>query len=153
MGGRSYCCYRRIDCGGCCRFEYNIDQVFLMVDRVFTTKLGLFQSLMVQGGTHNLNVTLKGYSKKFWGLLGQKAHKTQLITLDHPQRRFILNLMSHRQTYNPTCKPKQLPNRPLSFIGIIAHSAHNITKFSDSVILQNQVFALVVMLTLITQSL
>ena len=45
-------------------------------DRIFTTKLGLSQSLMVQEGTHNLNVTLKGYPKKFWGLLGQKAHKT-----------------------------------------------------------------------------
>ena len=34
---------------------------------------------MVQEGTHNLNVTLKGYPKKFWGLLGQKAHKTDMI--------------------------------------------------------------------------
>ena len=60
-------------------------------DRIFTTKLGLSQSLMVQEGTHNLNVTLKGYPKKFWGSFGQKTHKTQQITLFHPQqRRFIL---------------------------------------------------------------
>ena len=37
-------------------------------DGIFTTKLGLSQSLMVQEGTHNLNVTLKGYPKKFWRL-------------------------------------------------------------------------------------
>ena len=60
-------------------------------DRLFRTKLGLSQSLMVQEGTHNLNVTLKGYPKKFWGLFGQKAHKTQQITPFHPKRRFILN--------------------------------------------------------------
>ena len=36
---------------------------------------------MVQEGTHILNVTLKGYPKKFWCLFGQKAHKTQQITL------------------------------------------------------------------------
>ena len=47
----------------------------------FTIKLGLSQSLMVQERSHNPNVTLKGYPKKFWGLFGQKAHKTQLITL------------------------------------------------------------------------
>ena len=53
---------------------------------------------MVQEGTHSLNVTLKGYPKKFWGLFGQKAHrtqqitlKTQQITLFAPKRRFILN--------------------------------------------------------------
>ena len=64
----------------------------LVNDRMFTTKLGLSQSLTVHEGTHNLNVTLKGYPKKFWGSFGQKAHKTQQITLFHPQqRRFILN--------------------------------------------------------------
>ena len=41
---------------------------------------------MVQEGTHNLNVTPKGYPKKFWGLFDQKAHKTQQITLFHPQK-------------------------------------------------------------------
>ena len=48
--------------------------------------MGLSQSLMVQEGTHNLNVTLKGNPKKFWGLFGQKAQKTQQITLFHPQK-------------------------------------------------------------------
>ena len=56
------------------------------IDRIFTTKLGLFQSLMVQEGTHILNVTLNGYPKKFWGLFGQKAHKTQQITLFQPPK-------------------------------------------------------------------
>ena len=41
---------------------------------------------MVQEGTHILNVTLKGYPMKFWGLFGQKAHTTQQITLFHPKR-------------------------------------------------------------------
>ena len=31
-------------------------------DRIFTIKLGLSQSLMVQEGAHNLNVTLKGWA-------------------------------------------------------------------------------------------
>ena len=55
-------------------------------DRIFTTKLGLSQSLMVQEGTHNLNVTLKCYRMKFWGLFGLQAHKAQQITLFHPQK-------------------------------------------------------------------
>ena len=79
-------------------------------DRNFTIKLGLSQSLMVQEGTHNLNVTLKGYPKNFYGLFIQKAHKTQQITLFHPKRGCLsLTLMSHGQTYNPKCKPKHLP--------------------------------------------
>ena len=67
-------------------------------DRIFTIKLGLSQSLMVQEGAHNPNITLKGYPKKFWSLFGQKANKTQQITpktqqitLFHPKKRFILN--------------------------------------------------------------
>ena len=67
-------------------------------DRTFTIKLGLSQSLMVQERDHNPNVTLKGYTKKLWGLFGQKAHKTQQITLRtqqitlfHPKKRFSLN--------------------------------------------------------------
>ena len=36
--------------------------------RIFTTKLGVSQSLIFQEEVHNLNVTLKGYPKKFWGL-------------------------------------------------------------------------------------
>ena len=43
-----------------------------MCDRIFTIKLGLSQSLMVQKGAHNPNVTLKGYPKKLWGLFGQE---------------------------------------------------------------------------------
>ena len=44
-------------------------------DRILTTKLGLSQSLMVQEGTHNLNVTIKGYPKKFWACLVRKLTK------------------------------------------------------------------------------
>ena len=58
----------------------------MVVDRIFTTKLGLSQSLMVQEGAHNLNVALKGYPRKFWGLFGQKSHQTQQITLFHAQK-------------------------------------------------------------------
>ena len=80
-------------------------------DRIFTIKLGLSQSLMFHEATHNLNVTLKGYPRKFWGLFGQKAHKTQQITLSQPQKGGLsLTLMSHGQTYSPKCKPKHLPN-------------------------------------------
>ena len=61
-------------------------------DRSFTINLGLSQSLMVHKGTHNTNVTLKGYPKKFWSLFGQEGHKTQQITLSQPPKgRFILN--------------------------------------------------------------
>ena len=57
---------------------------------------------MVQEGTHNLNVTLTGYPKKLWGLFGQKAHKTQQITLFHPPKAGLsFTLMNNAQTYNP----------------------------------------------------
>ena len=46
---------------------------------------------MVYEGTHNPKVTLKGYPEKFWGLFGQKGHKTQQITLLPPKMRFILS--------------------------------------------------------------
>ena len=100
---------------------------------------GLSQSLMVQGGTHDLNVTLKGYEKKFWCLFGQQAHKTQQITLFHPPKGGLsITLMSHRQTYNPKSKPKQLPNETLSFSWDgSAHSTHNTVEFSDWLIFQN----------------
>ena len=61
---------------------------------------------MLQEGTPNLNVTLKGYPKKFWGLYGQKAHKTQQITLFHPQKEgLFLTLMDQGHTYNPHVTP------------------------------------------------
>ena len=56
-------------------------------DRIFTTKLGLSKALRAQEETPNLSVSLKGYPKKFWGLLRQKAHKTQQVILFHPKRR------------------------------------------------------------------
>ena len=66
---------------------------------------------MAQEGDHNPNVTLKGYTNKFWGLLGQKAHETQ-ITLKHnkshysTQRKGLsLTPMYQGQTYNSKCNP------------------------------------------------
>ena len=55
-------------------------------DRIFTIKLGLSKSLMVQEGTPNLYATLKGYPKKFWGLFGKVAHKTQQMIPLHSKR-------------------------------------------------------------------
>ena len=81
---------------------------------IFTIKLGLSQSLMVHEGTHKPNLTLKGYPEKFWGLFGQKPHKTQQITLSHHQKEGLsITLTSHGQTYNPKCKPKCLPKETL----------------------------------------
>ena len=109
---------------------------------------------MLQFRTHSLNVTLKGYSKKFWGLFGQKAHKTQQITLFHPPKGgSSLSTTRHRQTYNPKFKPKRLTNGTLSFSwGGCLHSMCNTAKFSDWHIFQNQDFSLVMTLTLISQS-
>ena len=66
------------------RLEFTL--CLMLSDRIFTAKLGLSQSLMVQGGMPNLNPTLKGYPKTFCGLFGQKAHKTQQITHFYPKR-------------------------------------------------------------------
>ena len=94
---------------------------------------------MVHKGTHNLNVTLKCYPEKFWGLVSQKAHKTQQITLFHLQKGDLsLTLTIQGQIYNPKCKPKRLTNETLSFSWDgSAHSAHNTAKFSDWLIFQN----------------
>ena len=86
---------------------------------------------MVQEGTLNLNVTLKGYPKNFWGLLDKVAHRTQQITQFHSKRRG-LSLTEQGQTYSPKCNPKQLPNETLAFgWDGSAHSTHNTMKFSD----------------------
>ena len=125
----------------------------LVNDRMFTTKLGLSQSLTVQEGTHNLNATLIGYPKKFWGLFGQKAHKTQQITLFH-RGGLSLTLASQGQTYIPKCKPKRLPNEILSFCWDgSAHNTHNTANVSDWLIFQNQAISLIMMLMLISHSL
>ena len=80
---------------------------------------------MVQEATHNPNVTLKGYPKKFWGLFGQKAQKTQKITLFQlPKEGLSLTLMINRQTYNPKCKPKCLPNETPGLVGMVACAVH-----------------------------
>ena len=110
---------------------------------------------MVHEGTHNPNVTQKGYPKKFWGLFGQKAHKIQQITLFQPQKECLsLTQTSNGQTYNPKCKPKRLPNKTLGFSwdGHM-HSTHNTANFSDWLIFQNHDFSLVMILMSISQSL
>ena len=58
-------------------------------DRISTIKLDLSQSLMVQKGTPNLNVTLKGYTRKFWGLLDKVAHKTHQMTVENSSSLFF----------------------------------------------------------------
>ena len=84
---------------------------------------------MVQKVTSNSNVTLKGYPKKFWGLVGQKAHKKHQMILFHPKRGgSSLSLMDQGQTYNPKCNPKQLPNQTLAFN---CDSTHNTANFYD----------------------
>ena len=101
-------------------------------DRIFTTKLGLSQSLMVQEGTHSLNVTLKGYSKKFWACLVRKPTKPNKSLLQPPKGGLCLTLTSHGQTYSPKCKPKWSPNGTLSFSWDgSAHGTHNRAKFPD----------------------
>ena len=134
---------------------FQILQVLFCFDRIFTVTLGLSQSLMVHEGTHNPNVTLKGYPKNFWGLFGQKAHKTQQFTLSQPQKGSLsLTLISHRQTYNPKCKPKCLPNENLGFSWDgCAYSMHNTAKFPDWLNSQNQVFSLLETMSSISQSL
>ena len=75
---------------------------------------GLSQSLMVHERADNPNLTLKDYPNKFWGLFGQKAHKTQQITLSQPKKRGLsLTIRIHRRTYNPKCKLEYLPNETL----------------------------------------
>ena len=71
---------------------------------------------MFDEGTHSPNLTLKSYPKKFWGLFGQKAPKTQQITLSQPKKGGLsLTLTSHGQSYNPQCNPKCLTNKTLGF--------------------------------------
>ena len=80
---------------------------------------------MVQEGTHNPNLTHKGYPKKFWGMFGQKAHKTQQITLPQPPKGALsLTQTSHGQTYNPQFKPKWLLNETMGF-GWDGHGQHS----------------------------
>ena len=85
-------------------------------DTIFTITLGLLQSLMVQEGTPNLNVTLNSLPKKFWGLLDKAIHKTQQFTQFHPKRGGLSStLMVQGQTYNLKCNYKWLPNKTVQF--------------------------------------
>ena len=119
-------------------------------DSIFTTKLGLSQSLMLQKATPKLNVTLK--ARNFCGLLGQKAHKTQQNTLFHPKRGGLsLTLMDQGQTYNPICSPKWLPNTTLglNWDGS-ARRAHNTANFCDWSVSNQEQISLVEIFSLIS---
>ena len=72
---------------------------------------------MIPEGADNPNVTLKGYPKKFWGLFGQKAHKTQQITLKTQQITLFQpkKRLYQGQTYNSKCKTYRLPNKKIGF--------------------------------------
>ena len=61
----------------------------------------------------------------------QKAHKTQQITLFHPQKGGLsLTVSSKGQTYNPKCNPKRLSNQTMRFLSDgHVHSMHNTAKF------------------------
>ena len=102
-------------------------------DTIFKTKLGLSQSLKVQEEVPNLNVTLKGYPKKFLGLFCQKVHKTHQMIPFHPKRGCSpLTLRDQGQTYNPKCNPKQLPDKTLGFsLDGTTHSTHSTANFCD----------------------
>ena len=78
---------------------------------------------MVQEGTLNLNVTLKGYPKNFWGLLDKVAHRAQQITQFHPKRRG-LSLTEQGQTYSPKCKPISYPMKLWHLVGMGVPTAH-----------------------------
>ena len=70
-------------------FTLYLNHVVSHVDRIFTIKLEISQSLMLQEETYNPNVTLKGYPKKFWVCLVKKLTTNHTIS---PQKRmFILN--------------------------------------------------------------
>ena len=92
---------------------------------------------MVQEGTPSLNVTLKGCPMKFWGLLGEvahKTHKTHRMTVFHPIKGGLsLTLTDQGQTYNPKWDPQWLPNQSLGFgWDGSTHRTHNTMKFSGS---------------------
>ena len=81
----------------------------------------------------NLNVALKGYPKKSWGLFGQKAHKTHQMILLNPKRGGLsLTLTDQAQIYYPKCNSKPLSNKSL---GInwdgTTQSTHQTANFCD----------------------
>ena len=55
---------------------------------------------------------------------GQKAHKTQQITLFHPTKGGLsLTLTIHRQTYNPNSNPSIYPMELWGLVGMVAPTA------------------------------
>ena len=80
---------------------------------------------MVQEETPNLNVTLKGYPKKFWGFLDKVAHKThQMIPFYTKRGGLSLTLMDLGQTYSPKCNPKLLTNKTVGLVAMVVPTAH-----------------------------
>ena len=101
-------------------------------DRIFTIKLGLSSSLMVQEGIHNHYVTLKGYPRNSGVCLVRKLTKHNRSHNFTTKGGLSLTLMSNGQPYNPKCKHKCLPNETLGFRwdGQM-YSTHNTAKFPD----------------------
>ena len=74
-------------------------------DRIIRIKLGLSQSLMVQEGAHNPNVTLNGYPKKFWVCLVRKLTKHNKSHYSTQRKGLSLTLTYQGQTYNSKMSP------------------------------------------------
>ena len=90
----------------------HLQQVWICPPLTEFYKIVLSQSLMVQEGTHNHYISIKGSPKKFWGLFGQKAHETQQITLFHTEKQGLsFTLKSHGWTDSPI----GFPNETLRF--------------------------------------
>ena len=68
----------------------------------FQSKLGLSQSLMVQEGTHNLNVTLKRLPKEILGFVwSESSQNTPNHTISTSKRRIILNPIEPQTDLQP----------------------------------------------------
>ena len=94
---------------------------------------------MVQEGTHNPNVTLKGLPKEILGFVWSESSQNRTNHTISPQKGGLsLTLTIHGQTYSPKCKPKRLTNEILGF----SWDGHmyipcNTANFSDWLIVQN----------------
>ena len=72
----------------------------------------------------NLNVALQDFPKKFWGLLGQKAHKTHQMKPFHSKRGGLsLTLTDQGQTYKPKCNHKRYPMELYGLVGMVVPTA------------------------------
>ena len=85
---------------------------------------------MVQEGTHYPDETLP---KEILGVVwSERSQNTTNHTISPQKGGLSLLLASHGHTYNPKCKPNQIPNENLGFSwdGCM-YSMHNTAKASD----------------------